>query len=657
MWGADSILAPDAVAHAVVAQALARGDLQGGWLDTYNGGFPFGPHYQSLPILIIALVIKLGVGAIGATQGVGLFCSLALPLVVCAVAVELGASPGASATGGLFVAYVSPFYAFLGGFAPHLAQGLVSQAVATPLCVLGAANVLGARSWRAAPLLGALLAAAHAQILVATCLVLAPAAIVLSTDARRRLIHFMIGAALMGIALYLPGLLHFDVPFAVARVAAVRLVGGSPSWFFGTLASGEMLDFDRVPVLTLLTGAGALVLVTRVRVPACRAALAALATTLVLAGFGKTLSGLGSVGPWLVGFFTPIRMLVLLPLSSAACVVVAADQIARAKQREWLAALPVGALLFALPSHLRFLKARDSLEANGPSSCGPGTAAGFDLAPIRHAVSALERGRLVIDWNRFPTLCPLVRGVELRARVPLGANVGGPGSQLGVLNLAFSKLDVTEPGSADRAQSLGVTEVLTVGTSPPPPGFRSRQRWGDVVLLEREDRSPLVAASCVRHVWRGDNRTLRNALFADLVGKRMSIADPTSLVRLEPGTALETEELEAGDCDASHARVAELASSSGLHRARVESPSPVDVVFRVTDFPTWQVSVDGKIVPKQHISPGFFAVRVPPGTHEIEARVSPLPFYVAGILAALAAVFAAAFSDLLLTRLRVAFRR
>src|SRR5438105_3229344 len=78
---ADAILPSDAQAHAWVAAEIARG-IPHGWVAVCSGGFPFGPHYQSVAIAIAAFAMKVGVAPITAVNSLGLVATLAAPLLL-----------------------------------------------------------------------------------------------------------------------------------------------------------------------------------------------------------------------------------------------------------------------------------------------------------------------------------------------------------------------------------------------------------------------------------------------------------------------------------------------------------------------------------------------------------------------------------------------
>src|SRR5262245_17818476 len=54
------VLSGDAATHAAVSAAIARRGIAHGWLDVYNGGFPFGVHYPWLAWLLPAGLVRAG---------------------------------------------------------------------------------------------------------------------------------------------------------------------------------------------------------------------------------------------------------------------------------------------------------------------------------------------------------------------------------------------------------------------------------------------------------------------------------------------------------------------------------------------------------------------------------------------------------------------
>lgn len=634
-----SVLAPDAVAHAVVAQALGSGRAGGGWIDTYNGGFPLGLHYQMPALLVAAALVRLGVHATTAIQAVGLFGSFAAPLAFAASARAVGARWFAAVAGALLLAWMQPFYAFIGGLAPHLSQGLVSQAFALPIVIIAFGLVISGRAPALVPATAALAVASHAQIALGAFVVGCAAVLPLGRKVIVRFVFASAGAGVFGAALYGPGLLHFGVPFGWANVPVWRILGHSPRWFWEFLSRGELLDSRGLPVMTTCGAVAFVVLVLSARRPASRAALAALVGATLGCAYGASVAAWGVVGKFATEVVSPVRLLVVLPLAIAVATTVAIHTIDSFVHSVWVRRAAASSALLvvgtAFPAHLRAVTARADLERewHGAGNCGAQPVEGWDGTEVRAKIAELDRGRFVLDWKAFPDACAALLGVELSSRIPLGDNMGGPGSQVGVLNTAFAELRIAEAGSAARAEVLGARFVLTLLNGEPGPGFRTRYRRGQVALLEREGGTDLVGVGCVEAGLEGPDRAIRSEVVAQLTRPAADVSRPRELLALttRPGR-LEQVVIDGGGCDATDARVLEERPSGASLRAVVESRSPVDVVFRVTDFAGWSVTVDGAPVVKRRVAPGFFAVRIGAGRHQVAATVSPLGAYAPGLV-------------------------
>jgi hypothetical protein len=266
----------------------------------------------------------------------------------------------------------------------------------------------------------------------------------------------------------------------------------------------------------------------------------------------------------------------------------------------------------------------------GEGDCGRTLAA-------RDWVRGLERGRASLVVEAKPlSECPQWLGVELASTVPLGLSFGA-GGHVGVLAEAFSRIRPTDPGSAARAEALGVRYLMHASEQRPVEEgkWRVRNEARGFELSERLGGTDLIGVGCVEEVWRGSYDALRRGLIADVDGEGRTIADPTRLVAVEQTSGpLVREPVARGACDWMGAAVSERRREPGAYEATVDAPSEVDVVIRATAFPTWVVRVDGHVTPVRTIAPGFFSVRVPPGRHEVVAVFSPPRFYVAGLVGA-----------------------
>jgi hypothetical protein len=208
-------------------------------------------------------------------------------------------------------------------------------------------------------------------------------------------------------------------------------------------------------------------------------------------------------------------------------------------------------------------------------------------------------------------------------------------------------LDLERPGSAARAEALGIGYALTAGGEKPlPAGWTVRERSGEVQLLEQHVLP--VGVGCIHERWHGSPERVRARLNEALSQKEQidHLLDPHRFTAIEygGGDVVATSELALG-CDAQGAQVLSAFAQAGDVSARVDNPQSVDVVFRFSAFPTWQVWIDGVLTPPPRlVAPGFFTVRVPPGTHQLRAQVSLLPHY--GLFVSLAALVTTALAAL-----------
>jgi hypothetical protein len=163
----------------------------------------------------------------------------------------------------------------------------------------------------------------------------------------------------------------------------------------------------------------------------------------------------------------------------------------------------------------------------------------------------------------------------------------------------------------------------------PPAGWAVRHRHGDMQLLE-QPAGP-VGVGCITRFWTGGANRVRdrlNSMLAHPVGAG-ALLDPHryTAIRYGSGEVVEAPWPDA-DCDDRQARLSNVSSRAGEVQAQLDSAGPVDVVFRVSAFPSWRVSIDAAPVAAWTlVAPGFISVRVPPGSHRLHAEARVLPLY------------------------------
>ncbi len=655
--GRNAIVVGDATSHAVVANALVTDGLPHGWVDVYNGGFPFGIHYQSVGYLLVASLIRLGLPPGQSIQLVGVAALVALPLCVVWSAHRLRQHPGLAVVAAWMVAWISPISGFVGGWEEYLFLGLLAQALGLVVSVAFTTTVLreGA-TWPALPL-GALLSATHPQIATGTLTLLALAFPFARGTWRRR---FVAGATAAGVwlaAVFGHGVVSLGIPFGFPpSMTAWKQLGFAPERA-PDLLSGDLFDHWRLPVTSSLWLFATCWLVAFASRPAARALLAAGIGGFALSVSGAAMLSLGPIGAVIGAFVMPLRLMALLPLVAGASVVVAGTELTRGDMPRWArpllaASLGTALALLGLPERWRwagvFVRTRVSHGELGEAGLVAGAAkasrtwsesdasARVSTSLLKRWLAELDRGRVSYDLDQPGSGWVGLHGVELHARVARGHSLGAV-THLGTLVEAFASLHPSRPGSGARAEALGVRHVYFLGGTslPPTEPFREVRRHGPLGLATRVGGTDTVGVGCVVEEWSGSDRPLREAIVTALAARPGLLDEPSRLVALAPTRGdLTRREVDTAGCDVAGASVAERTREPGAYEATVLAPNPVDVVIRATAYSRWRVAVDGVLTPWRMVAPGFFAVRVPAGEHHVEAVVSLPPTYPAGLVAA-----------------------
>ncbi|WP_437949978.1 hypothetical protein WME98_03590 [Sorangium sp. So ce296] len=671
--GPGAALWKDASSHLAIAYDIATSGLPHGWIDTNNGGFPVALHYPPVGWLLTAALIRLGVAPVVAAKGLGLAAFVGAPLVALAAARAAGARPASAAAGAVALAWVAPYVQFAGGWPSFFLLGLLSQILVIPLVVAWAAAVIRPARFELGPALAAACAATHPQVFAVSAAVLAAAAIA-AWDRRlcARALRSLAGGGLVAAALYGPGIASMAVPFGWPAGLGWRHIGFGPERVLPWTLEGDLLDYEHAPVIGSAWIAACLLHATRLRAPASRALLAASAAALLLSMSGGWIASAGPLGRALLSVFQPMRALALLPLVAAAAIVAGLDLAAAALARigAALAARPALAALLPRPALAAHLPA--ALAALPPAALAlvaaleiPARAAelhvlaenqaslvasrgcrphveGFDPDLIARWLAEAPHGRASYGAEDTFAACSKVHAADLRSAVPMAFSTGA-GAHVGAHAAAFLKLAPERPGSAARAEALGVRTLihLTAQRPGPPEAWALVDRRGQVELSRRVGGTDYVGLGCVREVWRGREADLLAALFEHLAQPRTVLDAPGELVALEAARG-PLERLTAADdgCDASRARVREAPREPGAYEAIVDAEAPVDVVFRATAYGGWRVRDGGAELVPRRVAPGFFAVRVGPGRHHLEA-VAALPrLYLPALALACAAALA-----------------
>ncbi|WP_437592904.1 hypothetical protein [Sorangium sp. So ce1000] len=679
--GPGAALWKDASSHLAIAHDIATSGLPHGWIATNNGGFPVALHYPPVGWLLAAALIRLGAAPVVAVKGLGLAAFIAAPLAVLAAGRAGGARPASAAAGAVALAWVAPYVQFAGGWPSFFLLGLLSQILVIPLVIAWAAAVIRPARFELGPALAAACAATHPQVFTAGAAVLAAAAIAAwDRPLCARALRSLAGGGLLAIALYGPGIASMAAPFGWPPGLGWRHIGFGPERVLPWALEGDLLDYDHAPVIGSAWIAACMLHATRLRAPGSRAALAASAAALLLSMSGGWLAGAGPLGRALLSVFQPMRALALLPLVAAATIVTALDLSAAALARigAALAAraargalrahpalaprLPTAlaprlptALAALLPAALAIIAAveiparaadlhvlaKNQASLVASRGCRP-PVEGFDPELIARWLAEAPYGRASYAAEDTLATCSKVHAADLRRAVPMAFSTGA-GAHVGAHAAAFLKVAPERPGSAARAEALGVRTLihLTAQRPGPPEAWALVDRRGQVELSRRVGGTDYVGLGCVREVWRGREADLLAALFEHLEQPRTVLDTPGELVALEASRGpLERVAVADDGCDAARASVREVPREPGAYEATVDAEAPVDVVFRATAYDGWRVRDGGAELVPRRVAPGFFAVRVGPGRHHLEAVVALPWFYLPALALACGAALA-----------------
>jgi hypothetical protein len=651
---------------ALVASEMARSGIARGWVAGPLAGFPFGLYEAPLVPALVRALLGLGLSPLGATHLLGTLATLLTPLAAYVAGVRAHLRPGFALAGALVCAWVSASSPHAGGLAGFFGAGLLTSTVAMPLCVLVAGEIAAGTTRWTAPLLAMLVSLVDPGLLFATLLVVGVGATVGARAESPRApalvatLRTATAAGLVGAAVYGHGLSRLEIPFGPPEALGARLRGAPLEHLVASITSGEMLDAGRAPVLGYLVGAAVLALLAQPTRPAARGVLAATLTAFSWPTLADNLFGHGqsplSAGALLL--LRPADALALVPVACGAALATALEESAprleqaldtHARELERVFSVGAGALLaatlaLALPGQLAFvMRLRGATLRRAEAPCEATT--GHDRSAIATHLRLLDQGRL--HWSDGAARCAASDGLALESAVPIGASVGGE-ARAGTMPLAFRSLEPTRAGSGARAEALGVRHVLELAGTTLPEPWAASEPLGGWMLATHAPRTHLVGAGCVVATWSGSEDALRAEVHAALATPEGAdrLLSPTELIALDAGGGDFAEIAVAhADCDPLRTTVTELERESGVLEADVEAATPIDLVFRVSAFPSWAVIVDGLPVRSlRRVAPGFYSVRVEAGRHQVRARASGLPWLWPGFALALVLALLVAFA-------------
>ncbi len=646
----------DSVLHFGLIQALASAPERGQpildpWVPTWGLGFPVFHYYQNLPHLLVVALSKLTLDSLSLVRAFKVVEWLAIgtfPIPVYLAMRTFGFGRTAAVAAGTLSLWIRTDYLHGHDFESYVWQGLgqYTQAVGGwffPLAV--AASVRAMRDGRGYVQASALLAVTflcHLALGYMAYLAIGLYALITPREIPRRLLRLAL-IAVVSIAASAYVVVPVFKDFAYYNISTLV-----PSWkynsfghavIFPRLFRGELFDFDRLPVISVLVGLGFAAAALRVREERARFLLVIFVFFFALFLGRPTWGSLLNLLPLGRGFHFSRAIFVVHVVG----VMLAGALIGRAGNRAFgrgpamrLAAAAIALLLATPPlvERTKYLAWNASLAreaAEGYEKEGRALEAMVEAArdPLGRTYAGQGRpghgwgGNFQVGWT------PVYDWFPFREVDALGYL-----HHMWSLNSDFhDRFDERRP---DVYRAFGVTRILAPTDQRTPPFAREIAREGRFRVLAL-DLPGLVDVVDVPYTVGASKRTA-SRLHRTWVKGRLPGRG------VHPGLHLEEEGpapaglIDGGGLDfrfpepsvpegpAGPAGEVLSAERSGEDfRVRVRADRAAHVVLKMTYLPDWEVTVNGEPVPAVHLVPSYVGAAVEPGVHEVLFRWQPGP--------------------------------
>lgn len=651
----------DSMFHLLMVRGASEVLASGGnpldfWIPQLELGFPQFLYYQHLPHLLLALIHRLTFGLLSVEavfHGFRYLLLVGMPVTVLWSMRRMGFSVAASALAAaastLFVAdnrmgleynsYVARGY------------GLFSQLVAIHLTFVSLATLwVTLREGRGHALTAAALAAlVLSHLLFGVIIAVMSVLLVLlggewSAWRQRTVRLVVVGLIAAVVASYML------VPFVLSSKAWLSTMpwltqgSGRSARTAGKVLTGELFDYGRAPVLSLLVLAG---LVAAAWVRDARARFAALGLVICAAVYlVRPDSGwLGWLVPAHTGFLS-YRFVSAVGVFAVLVIGVAGEtawsrlnRVAAFRGVTGAATFTLVALLLLTPAMVeRWGYYRDQRDVVNETRSGIAGAPG--LAEVLAASDSMG-GRLYAG-PVTTRACPMHVGPGLCVSDLLNARgrstVGNPMQSLSLPAGLIRDIPAGDPSAYDLFDVRG---VVIERTRAVPSFFQPVRQAGDYALyrVATTGVAQYVGVTARRATNRQDT-----LYFAQEAWMKAGGARSRAVTRWDYRAALQSPQPRTL-CPSGGRSTAEEVTSQRIGvtvRCDAATTDTLAVALKMAFHPHWKVTVDGVPAAPYMVSPGYLAVDVTTGEHRIEARYqahpAKLPLLLMGLLALVAAV-------------------
>jgi hypothetical protein len=654
----------DSAYHLALAlradEALQRGQSPVDfWYPDVGMGFPLFRHYQHLPHLFLVAIHRLtgGLVSIANLYRVVLGALLAVfPLVLFASLRRFGLTPLTAGCAALVAPLVSTPHLYGLGLESYLwgGSGLYAQLFASVLVPLALAESYRAvRSGRGLARAAVLLTASFlSQLVYGYMAALSTLAFVIPPRQRLRkalrLAVLLALAFVVGSYFFVPALRDADFANHSVWEKLEKWNSLGPPAVLGHLVAGRLFDQGRWPVLTILVAVGLVYALWRGNEPL--RLIAGLFLAWLLLYFGRPMWGqLIDLLP--LASDIPLHRLIgavhLFGLALAGCgLALLVRIVAGAAANRWriIAAGVLVAAVVAWPAYERYTYLQNSRRWKSRSAAA--VAADTDLKPLLAQLHALDGGRVYVGLPGRSTEYLRV------GRIPLSAFC----LVEGIDTLGFLWIPITyasdiqvwfDPDNEVHCRTFGVRYLVFAADRRPPAFARLIHEVGKYSIYEVDGASyfavgdvPFAVPCSKRTVYTVGRTWLQSWLPRWHDYPALAVAGRT------PGDW----PLKALDPNSPVRALNSLARPFPLELTALRPHSPwaceVDLrrpaaIVRLGGYhPSVRATVDGAPASVFPVTPGFAAVQVPAGQHEIEFRYHPgarWPWFVIGAVALLCA--------------------
>lgn len=645
----------DAVSHLVASERMATAFERGepfldAWVSEWSLGYPYWLSYQPLPHTAAALVLRIFRGL---DEPAAIFAALSyllivtFPISVYAGARLFGLSPPAAGLAALLV-FAPSASGYPGGYGLSYGavlwrgSGLYNQLFALHLMAIAwglSARALDGGERRRRVTASVLLALTALSHIIFGYAAFVSSAVLAAVGPRgRRAERFVRLATIVLPALLL--LAWFLAPLLLAREVVNHSRWEDPrKWnsygapfILRELLSGRLFDFGRPPLLSLLLGAGALGAVLSCR-DACARRLLALCGVWLALFFGRPTWGGLLI---LAGVPADLHLHRLQAVFELSAVLLGAYGLARwfgwAAERKRALAVAAGvavaiAVVSMAQERARFLdqnrvwgeqnlaayqKERRHLEAS--------------LADVR-AILAERPGRasagLAAGWGgQFKVGFIPVYAFLSRKHI----------DQASFLYHSMSKTSdimvLRDENNRVHDAVFGIRAVVAPASRPMPGHLLRRAMHGRFAVYESSPEGYFGIVDVAGH-YAGPPSTRHELAAAWL---RSSLPAAGLVIALDPRTGIgpaipwwEALPNPSAEQIAPRGQVLSETKNGENYQARIEMNRPGYAFVKITWNPKLEATVDGQPATLVHVTPGFCAVPLPAGRHEVSVEYHPGP--------------------------------